>query len=373
MREMTVFELKEMLEKNEPCSVVDIRLTPDYDDWYIVGSKNIPVYTELKMGEFANATREFRTLPSDRPVVAVCYRGNSSKIAAEVMERMSIPAFNLIGGMTAWSAVWTTARIPVENAHHAICCQVRRNAKGCLSYFLAVNGEAAVIDPSVDESAYLELAKEHSCKIVAVIETHVHADHISRARALAESTGARLYLPENNRVTYVYSHLKDGDAIAIGGAPLRVYAAPGHTAESACYSWFDNLLFTGDTLFVESVGRPDLEKGDAGAIEGAKQLYNTLHFRLMNFPPKMLVCPGHTSAMVGFDRKPIVARLADLNHSIEYLNQSETEFIQNIVSSLSAKPPNFQFIISINEGKADCAPTDPLVIEAGPNRCAVGK
>jgi glyoxylase-like metal-dependent hydrolase (beta-lactamase superfamily II)/rhodanese-related sulfurtransferase len=373
MREMTVFELKEMLEKNEQVSVVDIRLTPDFNDWFIVGSRNIPVYTELKMGEFANAANQFQSLPSDRPVVAVCYRGNSSKIAVDVMERMSIPAINLIGGMTAWSAVWTTARIPVDNASHAICYQVRRNAKGCLSYFLAVNGEAAVIDPSVDESAYLEIAREHSSKIVAVIETHIHADHISRARSLAESTGASLCLLENQRVTFPYSHLKDGDAIAIGGAPLRIYATPGHTGESACYSWFDNLLFTGDTIFVESVGRPDLEKGDAGAERGAKMLYESLHKRLMKLPPRLVVCPGHTSEMIGFDKKPIVARLAELIETIEYLRQDEKSFVQNMVSSVPAKPPNFQFIISINEGRADFAPTDPLIIEAGPNRCAVGK
>jgi glyoxylase-like metal-dependent hydrolase (beta-lactamase superfamily II) len=289
------------------------------------------------------------------------------------MEAMNIPAYNLIGGMTAWSAVWTTARILVDNAPHAICYQVRRNAKGCLSYFLAVNGEAAVIDPAVDEAAFLELAKEHSCKIVAVVETHVHADHISRARSLAQSTNAKLYLPENDRVTFEYNHLEDGDAIAIGGAPLRVHSTPGHTGESTCYSWFDNLLFTGDTLFTESVGRPDLEKGDAGAESGAKMLYDSLHTRVMSLPPNMVVCPGHTSAMVGFDGKPIVASLSDLAKSIEYLSQDEKSFVPNIVNSLSAKPPNFQFIVAINEGKADCAPTDPLIVEAGPNRCAVGK
>ncbi|MEK7774270.1 MAG: MBL fold metallo-hydrolase, partial [Candidatus Zixiibacteriota bacterium] len=154
---------------------------------------------------------------------------------------------------------------------------------------------------------------------------------------------------------------------------LRVYATPGHTGESVCYSWFDSLLFTGDTLFVESVGRPDLEKGDAGAENGAKLLYDSLHSRVMNLPPDMTVCPGHTSEMIGFDGKPIVARLSELTASIEYLKQDERSFVQSIVTSLSAKPPNFQFIIAINEGRADCAPTDPLVVEAGPNRCAVGK
>src|SRR5438046_10378469 len=137
------------------------------------------------------------------------------------------------------------------------------------------------------------MADEHGWRICTVLETHVHADHLSRARALAADTGAKLCLPTTDRVSFEYAPLKDGDIVRVGSAGLRALHTPGHTPESTSYLPDDRALFTGDTLFLAAVGRPDLEATTDESRGRAHVLHASLHC-LTAFPPEPVLLPALT-------------------------------------------------------------------------------
>src|SRR6267143_731130 len=132
----------------------------------------------------------------------------------------ALDAVSLEGGMRAWSLAWNSAEVSCPGSTAQIV-QLRRTGKGCLSYFIGSDGDAVVIDASLDPRVYRRVADEHGWRIRTVLETHVHADHLSRARALAVDTGARLCLPTTDRVSFEFAPLKDGDTVRVGSAGLR--------------------------------------------------------------------------------------------------------------------------------------------------------
>ena len=370
MKEMSVTTLRERLETGESLEVVDIRERDEFDAWHIFGSRNVPVYDALREGRDEGLAQQAESLPTDRPIVTVCRVGLMSKRAAALLESMGFEAVSLAGGIRGWGAVWSVAEIAFEG--DAAFLQIRRNGKGCLSYLFGTDGQACVVDPCVDVDAYLRIAREKRLRITQVVETHVHADHLSRARELARLTGADFLLPRNDRVTYDYEPVTDGAELTLGALPVEVIATPGHTGESTCYLVDGNVLLTGDTLFASAVGRPDLEKGDEGADAGAHALFNSLHKKLLKRFDDVRFYPAHTSDPIGFDRQPIGGSIATARQRLDLLALEEQPFVDRILDSLQPKPPNHQGIIAVNEGKQDLGLIDPLDLEAGPNRCAAG-
>jgi len=225
-----------------------------------------------------------------------------------------------------------------------------------------------VVDTSLEPQIYRRVADEHGWRIRTVLETHVHADHLSRARALAVDTGARLCLPTTDRVSFEYTPLKEGDVVRVGSAGLRVLHTPGHTPESVCYLLDERSLFTGDTLFLTAVGRPDLEASAEQARRRAHALHTSLQ-RLVALPPETVVLPAHTSEPVAFDGWPIGATLGDVQKRTSLLRELEETFVSRILTRLPPTPPNHHRIVVLNE--AGTLPDDPTELEAGANRCAV--
>lgn len=371
MADITIDELKSRLAESDDLLIVDVRDASAYKDWHIPGAISVPVIQALRDNDWGPMQDAASKLPKDKPLVVVCNMGISSRKAMNVLAPMGFEVDSLEGGMHGWSQVASEANVPFFGRDDVTVIQVRRNSKGCLSYFLGCGKEAIVIDPSAEVEVYESIAKRNSMRVVKVLETHVHADHLSRARELAEATGAALVLPENNRVKFSYEKVRGGDSIEVGNMTITVLGTPGHTGESSCYLVEGKLLFTGDTLFTDSVGRPDLEKGDAGAEAGAHALYQSLHERLLRLPDDVLVLPAHTGPGIPFDGKPIMANLGEVKKASKLLLMDEAKFVPEIVSRIGEKPPSFTSIIAVNEGKADM-PADPSDLEVGPNRCAVG-
>jgi glyoxylase-like metal-dependent hydrolase (beta-lactamase superfamily II) len=369
MKEIPVNELTERLAAGEAMSVIDIRDGDDYADWHIPGATNVPVIRSIRAGDPGPLTAASQRLPRDRPAVVVCNEGISSLKATGVLEPLGFDVVSLAGGMRQWSMATTEARADLAKHPEAVLIQVRRNGKGCLSYVLGSKGAGCVVDPSVSEQTYLAIAEREGLRIERVVETHVHADHVSRARGLAQQTGAALCLPVNGRVTFEYTQIKDGDTFQVGDLEIKAITTPGHTGESTCYLVNDEILLTGDTLFVDSVGRPDLEKGDAGAEAGAQALYRSLHDRILTLPDSLRVFPCHTGGAIGFDGVPIESSLGAVR-SMALLAVDEPTFVTQTVAGLGPKPPSYDQVIQINEGKTPLDDKNPLDVEAGPNRCA---
>ena len=235
-------------------------------------------------------------------------------MAAEQLRDRGFEAYTLEGGMKAWSMAWNLAEVSVSGTEAKVV-QVRRTGKGCLSYLISSGGEAAVIDASLDPEIYVSLTDSRGWKVTRVFDTHVHADHLSRSKRLAEATGATLHMPEGASVAYPFSALGDEDALRIGAAKLQVVRTPGHTPESTSYLLDGRALFTGDTLFLSAVGRPDLDTTPEGSREKARDLYRSLR-RLLLLSPRTLILPGHTSEPIAFDGEPIVAPLSEVRERV---------------------------------------------------------
>jgi glyoxylase-like metal-dependent hydrolase (beta-lactamase superfamily II) len=217
---------------------------------------------------------------------------------------------------------------------------------------------------------YLWLAEGRGWRITQVLDTHVHADHLSRSRRLAEVVGATLHMPEGASVSYPISALGDGDVLQVGSASLEAVWTPGHTPESTSYLLDGRAVFSGDTLFVSAVGRPDLDTTPEGSREKARELYRSLQ-RLLALGPETLVLPGHTSKPVAFDGEPIYALLSEVHQSVRILREAQDAFVEEIAGHVSPTPSNFERIIELN--RAGVSPEgDPTELEAGANRCAAG-
>src|SRR5713101_4517585 len=291
MTTIDVETLRAWLEEGRPVTILDVRPTAERAEWAIPGSIHVNAYDALRAHNPAALTNV--DAPSDGPVVTVCAAGKTSQIAASQLQARGLQALSLDGGMKAWSLVWNIAEVPLpESSAHVI--QVRRTGKGCLSYLIGAGEEAMVIDASLDPQVYLDLARSHGWQITSVFDTHIHADHLSRSRQLAQMSGAKLFLPDQQRVSFPFTAMRDGDTPATPHLMLTALHTPGHTPESTCYLLNHAILFTSDTLFPTSIGRPDLHADEQEARARSSLLYHSLH-KLLALPLETLVLPGHSS------------------------------------------------------------------------------
>ncbi len=227
-----------------------------------------------------------------------------------------------------------------------------------------------VIDAALEPEVYLWLAEGRGWRITRVLDTHVHADHLSRSRRLAELVGATLHMPVDAPVSYPFSALGDGNTLEVGSATLEAATTPGHTPESTSYLLEGRALFTGDTLFLSAVGRPDLDATPEGSRDKARELYLSLQ-RLLALGPDTLVLPGHTGEPVAFDGEPICALLSEVRKSVRVLRKDEDAFVEIIAGRVAPTPSNFERIVELN--RAGEAPEgDATELEGGANRCAAG-
>jgi glyoxylase-like metal-dependent hydrolase (beta-lactamase superfamily II)/rhodanese-related sulfurtransferase len=366
MEPIDVETLRTWLEEGRPVTVLDVRPTDQRAEWAIPGSVHIDAYRALN--EHDPHALDAVNVAADAPVVTVCAAGRTSQLAAEQLAARGLQALSLDGGMKAWSLAWNIAEVPVggDTVH---VFQVRRTGKGCLSYLIGAGEEAFVIDASLDPHNYLELARSHGWQITSVFDTHIHADHLSRSRQLAQMSGARLFLPDQQRVSFPFTAMRDGDALATPHLRLTALRTPGHTPESTCYLLNNTILFTGDTLFPTSIGRPDLHADEQETRARASLLYHSLH-KLLALPSETLVLPGHASQPVPFDGEPVGARLAEIDEQVGLLHATQTVFVETLLQRLPPTPPNYERITRLNE--AGLFPDhDVIELEAGANRCAI--
>jgi glyoxylase-like metal-dependent hydrolase (beta-lactamase superfamily II)/rhodanese-related sulfurtransferase len=357
--------LRSWLEEGRQVIVLDVRSAADRAAWAIPGSLHVDAYAALKAHD-AHAL-DGVSLPLDVPVVTVCNSGYTSQIASKQLQGRGIEARSLEGGMQAWSLSWNIADLPLPSSSAEVI-QIRRVGKGCLSYLIGSQGEATVIDAALQPDTYLDLAKSRGWSITAVVDTHIHADHLSRSRFLSEQSGVKMYLPDQQRVTYPFIALKDSSTINVGNAVITALATPGHTPESMCYLLDQQALFTGDTLFLQGVGRPDLNASAEEARAHAHLLYQTLQ-HLLALPAHTLILPGHSNAPTPFDKIPLAASLGDVRNQVELLRLSESEFVEILVSRIPPVPPNHERIIELNQ--VGSLIKNPVELEAGANNCGI--
>jgi hydroxyacylglutathione hydrolase len=231
---------------------------------------------------------------------------------------------------------------------------------GCLShasYMIGSDGVAAVIDPQRDVDVYLEAAGQKDLEIRYVIETHLHADFVSGHRELAERTGARIYLGDGCRAAFPHSAVRDGDSIQFGRCQLDFMQTPGHSLESICIVLTDleepcspKALFTGDTLFVGDVGRPDLSRTHTPQ-QLAALLYASLHDKILKLPDETELFPAHRAgSLCGRQMSPDCSSTLGKERRFNYALQAHScdEFVHLLTGSFPPRPEYFSRDVELN-------------------------
>lgn len=230
----------------------------------------------------------------------------------------------------------------------------------CLSeaaYFIWSDGEAAVIDPLRDVAPYLKMAEEKGVTIKYIFETHFHADFVSGHLELAKKTGAPIVYGPSTQAGFKIYEAKDNEVFTIGKLQLKAIHTPGHTLESTSYLLYDeqsepHCIFTGDTLFVGDVGRPDLFSGNLSKEELAGMMYDTLQTRIKTLPDHVIVYPAHGPGSscgknLGPDTFSTIGAQKQSNYALQ--DMTKEEFINAVTTGLSAPPAYFPVNARINK------------------------
>jgi hydroxyacylglutathione hydrolase len=233
---------------------------------------------------------------------------------------------------------------------------------GCISeaaYYIESNGIAAIIDPLRDIDAYLQLAKQRKATIQYIFETHFHADFVSGHLDLAAATGASIIYGPNTVTKFEVTVAKDNQVFQIGNASIQVLHTPGHTLESSCYllkdeTGKDHAIFTGDTLFVGDVGRPDLAQKDNEITmeELAGMLYDSLHEKIIPLADDVIVYPAHGAGSscgknLGSETFSTIGTQKQTNYALQ--PQTKEDFIIAVTDGLAAPPQYFPINAKINK------------------------
>jgi glyoxylase-like metal-dependent hydrolase (beta-lactamase superfamily II)/rhodanese-related sulfurtransferase len=361
---ITVKELQEKLRKHENIFILDVRPTDQRNEWRIADSVHVDAYKQLNAGD--DTALDIVELPRDSTVVTICAAGRTSLLASKLLQRKGVNAFSLEGGMKAWNYAWNTAETQLPDSK---VIQVRRPAKGVLSYIIGSAGEAIVIDAALDPDVYQAIAKQNRWKIKYVMDTHIHADFVSRTSDLSKATGAKHLLIDNAKVGFDFVQVKNGGIINFGNAQIEFIHTPGHTWESTTFKLGNHSIFTGDTLFIDGIGRPDLKADQSEGIEKAKALYKSLNY-LVSLSPELLVFPAHASNTVSFDNQLIADTIGNVKTRVQVADLRESEFIEYTATRIPPTPPNYQTIALINKnGSYEGHVLADL--EAGGNHCAI--
>ncbi len=233
---------------------------------------------------------------------------------------------------------------------------------GCISeaaYYIESNGVAAVIDPLRDIEAYVDLAKERNASIQYIFETHFHADFVSGHLDLAAATGATIVYGPNTVTNYPVHVAKDLDIFVLGKLQIQVLHTPGHTLESSCYllkdeAGIDQAIFTGDTLFVGDVGRPDLaqKSQELSMADLAGMLYDSLHAKIMPLADDVVVYPAHgAGSSCGKQLGAETFSTIGVQKATNYALRAETKeaFIKEVTEGLANPPAYFPINAAINK------------------------
>ncbi len=396
-------DLKKRIDEGKDIFILDVRTPEEHKSWKVSydryqDSSVIPI-------DALSSDDSLKQIPKDKEIVTFCGHGNRSMTAAKMLSALGHNAKSIEGGLDGWNSVYDIASISDMGSSPVRIWQIRRLSKGCMSYMVAsaYDKSAIVIDATCEiDKAISKILNENDLHITKVIDTHMHADHLSGTTRLAKIYGAEVYISSlegydtkndgggSNRLSF--KSIRDGDIIQVGeGVVLEAIHTPGHTNGSISFrlqneikktktkttSSSNNIdkdrnhndyLFTGDTLFVDGIGRPDLHNK---AEEFTQNLYNTYHQKILNLPDETLILPAHFSG--SFEHQKLISNtINSMKQKINLLSASEAEFIKFVIGSTpSTQPMNYEKIISINKNMTLCDTIKQKDIEAGPNACGI--
>jgi len=373
LKPMTAKELGNKVIHREEIFILDVRNEEAFNDWKVEG-EGVHIINKPYFDLIEGVDHILDEIPEDKLLLVVCAKEGSSQFVAEqIVESQGRDVHYLIGGMKSWSEHLEPVKVG-DLKDGGELYQFVRLGKGCLSYLVASNGEAAIIDSSRTTEPYINFLQANNLTLKHAIDTHLHADHISGGRKLREDTGATYWLPPKDaeEVTFEFESFEDSNDIIVGNTKVTIHPiySPGHTIGSTSMIIDDQYLLTGDILFIESIGRPDL----AGKAEDwVADLRNSLYSVYAELSGDLYVLPAHFAKHEELDKQGRVMEklsvLFEENHGLNI--DDENEFRKTVTENLPPQPNSHQEIRETNMGKIDPSQDDQTEMEIGPNRCAV--
>jgi len=387
--------LKSRIDDGESVTILDARMSGDYEEWHIDGenveSINVPYFHFLEDELDADIIAD---VPDDREVTVLCAKGGASEYVAGTLADRGYDVHHLEDGMNGWARIYETVEVTDYDGAGTLL-QYQRPSSGCLGYLVYDDGEAAIIDPlRAFADRYFDDADELGVDLKYALDTHIHADHISGVRGL-DAAGVEGVIPAaavDRGVTYAAEQssaspvsqarqdaddlttAEDGDTFEVGDVTIETVATPGHTTGMTSYLVDDSLLATGDGLFIESVARPDLEEGDEGAPDAARMLYKSLQERVLTLPDDTLIGGAHFSdAAEPANDGTYTAPIGQLVEEMDALTMDEDDFVETILADMPPRPANYEDIIATNLGQNTVDDEEAFTLELGPNNCAASQ
>jgi len=375
--EITPEELVQRVESGAPLRVLDVRAPNALSEGRI---DIVPAdrFINIRGSEIMAMGEQVRdVIAQDGPVAVVCGRGNASRQVALILNELGFQASSVRGGMAAWALAVVPRPLPPPGGFD-LFLQFDRVAKGAVGYLLASRGEAILIDPPRKAQPYLDAAREAGCRVVAVADTHVHADYISGGPSLSRSLQVPYHmhpgdaiLPYDGSAAKIpYAGIEEGTVLKVGGGDLRVGHTPGHTDGSVTY-FAGDVALTGDFIFINSIGRPDL----GGKVdEWAAKLWQSLERARHEWPAETRIYPAHYASEDEREADRTIGRsfgkIRAKNQPLQIADGAA--FITWVKSKVGASPEAYRKIKAVNLGLLEVWDMEAQELEGGRNECAVG-
>ena len=368
----TADELYSWLTEKSDILVLDVRNKKDFGRFqvespYPFAMKNVSYFDFMEIEEESVAL-----VPKDKPVRIVCAKEGSAKYVAEILEKHGFAEVGYLeGGIKSWGNLLVPVLLTPQETYRLY--QFIRPGKASCSYGLIYKGEFMVFDPSRNTDFYLNFAKENNCKLTRTFETHLQADYIAGSRILSEKNGAEFFASETDfahtKITYTKLQDKADYGFANGGPSVKCVFTPGHTPGSTSFIINDQYMICGDTIFIQSVGRPDL----GGEVDAWSDfLFETVQ-QIKTYSDDLVILPAHYMSWEEANKD--LAFIATLSEIKEYNSdifsmKDKESFLAFIKGNMRDQPAEYATIRLINANLEQVDAEKAEELDLGKNECA---
>ncbi|MFZ0613170.1 MAG: MBL fold metallo-hydrolase [Desulfobacterales bacterium] len=369
----TAAELFDWLTAKENFLLLDVRNDVEFGRFKVEGPYPIDMMNVPYMEFVEHEQESVDRVPRGRKTRIVCAKEGSAKYVGEILLNhgfKDVAALQL--GIKAWGNLLAPIRVNDGNGYDLY--QFRRPGKASCSYGLVYDKEMMLFDPAKSVGAYQEFADERGCAIIRTFETHRQADYISGSPMLVKATGAQMMAPEPDfkEARFHFTPAVDGEVYAFtgGGPEVKVMHTPGHTPGSTSYLVDGKFLISGDTVFILSIGRPDL---GGMAEEWSKMLFHTMTQKIGVLDDGIIALPGHYMDWKEADERLAFAasmgKIKADNANI-YGIDTEKDFYKFIKENMRTQPEEYAKIREINAGLREVDAEEQDTLDLGKNECA---
>lgn len=373
IKSFTAMNLFEWLTTSNNILLLDVRNDVEFSRFKVEGPYpfdmiNVPYFEFIEMEDESVAK-----VPKGKKVRIVCAKEGSAKYVGELLVKHGHEDVRYMEkGIKAWGNLLAPIRVAQEENYELY--QFRRPGKASCSYGLISEKELVVFEPAKNYQFYLDFAREKGCTISKTFETHRQADYISGSQMLQRAAGVEIVAPEAdfNEARFPYTAARDGDKHRLGssGPEIEVIHTPGHTPGSTCFRIDGKYLISGDTVFIKSIGRPDL----GGMAEAwSEMLFGTMADTLLKLDSDTIILPGHYMDWKEADKNLVFAATMGAirkDNADIYTIADKTAFFEFIRANMRQQPEEYAKIREINAGLVEVDEDEQEIMDIGKNECA---